>query len=112
MTHWTTELQKGEQVYKDQILADTWGYPKPKVDYPIKLILAWGEGEYLDFGRDLPNDCYNPFFWEDIDNWLFDMYDEKRMVSGCVYIIKATYEKFKNGKFRVESEKLKFKISN
>jgi len=90
-------MQSWEAHYAAQVLADTWGYPQPQVRYPVKVLLCHGEhGDHTPIRTDFPDDCGNPFFWDDFSFFLCDLPTK----TGEIYWWEGYYLKYKNGNFR------------
>lgn len=85
--------------YRRHILwADMYGYPKPHVKYPIDLIIVYTEGGSREALRnDVPDECSNPFFWEDVADVLFE---KMPSTPGEIFKWSGYYYKYKNGRCR------------
>lgn len=103
----TEAMQSWENHYKAQVMADTWGYPQPHVRYPVKMLFAYGElGDLVIVRIEHPGDCGNPFFYDDLDDWLGDLKIQK----GQIYEWEGYYLKYKNGNFRFTGKLTHFPV--
>jgi len=90
-------FQKHEEQAATAIMADTWGYPKPSIKYPVSLLLCKTEdGLETCIKSIIPGDLGNPFFWDDFSDWM----GKRNLENGEVYRWCGTYMKYKNGNYR------------
>lgn len=78
------------------VMAGTWGHPEFNVKYPVKLLIANCESDLLTTVRsDIPEECENWFFWEDVSDVLLARVPDEQ---GQLYLWEGTYKKLKNGR--------------
>jgi hypothetical protein len=85
-----------EDLYKAQVMAETWGYPQPNVKYPGWIIWTHGiHGDIIviNLADSLPGD---PFFYEDLMEFICDWETEE----GHIYRFDGYYIKHKKGSYR------------
>jgi hypothetical protein len=81
------------------VMADTWGYPKPQIKYPVDMIIChttYGAVEVFKYISELDDDLGNPFFHEDLGDFLGDIKTEEENL----YRWTGYYLKYKNGGYR------------
>jgi hypothetical protein len=94
---WDEAFRPAEEKYATFVEAETWGYPKPHIKYNVSFLIAQTEyGETVTIRAEHPDDCGNPFFYEDLTDWLCNM----KLEEGQIYSWKGYYWKYKNGNYR------------
>lgn len=91
------------------IFANTWGYPRPRIKYSVRFLIVRDELGITTTAirSEFPDDCGNPFFWDDFQDWSLDL----ELENGGVYIFDGYYMKYKNGGFRFTGKLRKITIN-